>query len=88
MEKSSRTSLSAKIPITDKKIMVHTLITKSSRAPWNKIKPVYLETIIAKNDQTGQDGLYVRVTKTPPKEDLPTSYLGAEITYVELPEVN
>lgn len=86
--KSSRTSLPTNLPITDKKIMVHTLITGSVRAPWTKIKPVYIETIIAKNDQTGQDGLYIRVTKTPPKEDLPTSYLGAEITYVELPETN
>ena len=86
--KSSRTTLPNNLPITDKRTMLHGLITGSSRAPWTKIRQEYIETIIAKNDETGQEGLYVRVFKVPAKETLPTSYFGAEITYVELPQSN
>ena len=74
--------------VVHKKTLLHNLLSASTYGPWAKLKPVYLEIILTRDDSNGEDSFIVRVTKLPSKEVFPTNYLGVPIIYLELPLPN
>lgn len=74
--------------VARKKTALDELISNGLSGPWVKLKPVYIETILGQEDDTGKDIFFVRVNKLPPRETFPRSYLGIEIAYLELPLAN